>query len=127
MLSISITKISICTTYLRLFPSRTDKIFCYVLIAYNVGYALSVPWVMIFQCTPVARFWDPEVPGTCIDFGAMLLATGITNSLSDCFVYLWPIRALWQVQLPMKQRLGLMVMFGFGIVYVNPSFPRPHH
>ena len=48
-ISCSLTKISLCLTYLRLFPSRVDKIFCYVLSIFVSLYTAACIFLMIFQ------------------------------------------------------------------------------
>lgn len=46
----ALTKISICLTYLRLFPSKFNKWFNYVSIALLAGWGLSTTIVMLLQC-----------------------------------------------------------------------------
>jgi hypothetical protein len=38
------------------------------------------------------------------------------NSTSDFLIFLWPIRTLWTVRVPLKQRLGLVFIFSVGSV-----------
>jgi hypothetical protein len=114
-LSVSVTKISICVTYLRLFPTKLDKVFSWTMIVYSTALGVAVALAMLLQCNPIAKMWDSTIDGTCINFKLMLLITGIMNSVSDCAVYLWPIRALSGLQLPTKQKVGLVIMFGFGV------------
>jgi hypothetical protein len=46
----ALTKISICLTYLRLFPSKTNKWFNYVAIAILIMWGIACPLVMLFMC-----------------------------------------------------------------------------
>ncbi|KAF2498106.1 hypothetical protein BU16DRAFT_445842, partial [Lophium mytilinum] len=116
-MSMSLTKISLCLTYLRLFPSRSNKIFCWTAIVYCVAWAIASIFVLIFACIPVAAVWDLSiVDKKCIDFKAALLSFAALNSLSDFLVFLWPARSLWSIQLPVKQRLGLILVFAVGII-----------
>ncbi|KAH7130603.1 hypothetical protein B0J11DRAFT_256598 [Dendryphion nanum] len=110
----SVTKISLCLTYLRLFPSKTDKIFCYVLSVFVTLYTVACIFLMLFQCTPIRAYWDPAVKQHCINIRATLVSVAALNSLSDFLVYLWPAKPLWSLQLPLKQRLGLITIFGVG-------------
>jgi hypothetical protein len=48
-IGVSLTKISLCLTYLRLFPSQTDKIFCYVLSGFVTLYTVACIFLMLFQ------------------------------------------------------------------------------
>jgi hypothetical protein len=50
----------------------------------------------------------------CFNADPALLVNGITNILNDLFVYILPVPMLWRVQLPKKQRIGLITLFGVG-------------
>ncbi|KAF2120488.1 hypothetical protein BDV96DRAFT_267591 [Lophiotrema nucula] len=113
-ISCSLTKISLCLTYLRLFPSRTDKIFCYVLSSFVTLYTIACIFLMLFQCTPIRGYWDVSTRQHCINLRATLVSIAALNSLSDFLVYLWPAKPLWSLQLPLKQRLGLILIFAVG-------------
>jgi hypothetical protein len=45
-----LTKISICLTYLRLFPSWTNKRFCYVMLVVLAMWTIATTIVMMAQC-----------------------------------------------------------------------------
>ncbi|OCK75112.1 hypothetical protein K432DRAFT_429625 [Lepidopterella palustris CBS 459.81] len=115
--SMSLTKISICLTYLRLFPSRPNKIFCWSVIVYLICWTIMAVFTVIFLCIPVAAQWDVTIENkTCLNLHAILLATACSNSVSDVLVYLWPARTLWTIQLPLKERMGLVFIFAVGCI-----------
>ncbi|KAF2839760.1 hypothetical protein M501DRAFT_904272, partial [Patellaria atrata CBS 101060] len=114
---VSLTKISICITYLRLFPSRSNRIFCWTCIVYLTLWMISVSIMNILQCIPIKGMYDPSVTEKkCIDYKSALLSTAALNSVSDFIVYLWPAKPLWRVQLPLKQRIGLLGVFCMGCI-----------
>ncbi|KAF2650645.1 hypothetical protein K491DRAFT_125383 [Lophiostoma macrostomum CBS 122681] len=113
-LSVGVTKISLCLTYLRLFPSRTDRYFCYTLSIFVTLYTVVCMFLMLFQCTPISGYWDVAVKQHCINLRATLVSIAALNSVSDFLVYLWPAKPLWSLQLPLKQRLGLICIFSVG-------------
>ncbi|OCK91609.1 uncharacterized protein K441DRAFT_688848 [Cenococcum geophilum 1.58] len=116
-ISLSLTKISLCLSYLRLFPSRSNKIFCWIAIIYLSCWTIGVVFSMVFSCLPVVTQWDATITQkTCIDFRAAFLAAAALNSFSDFLVFLWPARALWNIQLPVKQRVGLILVFAVGCI-----------
>jgi hypothetical protein len=41
------------------------------------------------------------------------------NSITDFMVYLWPVHYLWKVKLSLPKRIGLIVCFGVGVLYVK--------
>ncbi|KAF2740037.1 hypothetical protein EJ04DRAFT_559494 [Polyplosphaeria fusca] len=113
-LSCSLTKISLCLTYLRLFPSKVDKIFCYTLSIFVSLYTIVCIFLMLFQCTPIRGYWDVSAKLKCINIRATLVSVAALNSLSDFLVFLWPAKPLWSLQLPLKQRVGLILIFAVG-------------
>jgi hypothetical protein len=111
-----LTKISLCMTYLRLFPGRTEKIFCYALSSFVVSFTIASFLLSLFQCRPIRSYWDPDVQPICINMRITLVAMAALNSFSDFLVYLYPMKPLWRLRLPLKQKLGLMFLFSVGLV-----------
>jgi hypothetical protein len=66
---------------------------------------------------PINSYWDPSITNyECIQERAFNYAAQALNSTSDFLIFLWPIRTLWTVRVPMKQRLGLVFIFSVGAV-----------
>ncbi|OJD36415.1 uncharacterized protein BKCO1_11000147 [Diplodia corticola] len=113
--SVSLTKISLCTSYLRLFPSRANQWFCYICITFLTVWSLTFIFLMMFACDPIAGFWDPSIrEASCLHVKELLILTGALNSLTDFCVFLWPVKTLWSIRLPLLQRISLVVAFGIG-------------
>ncbi len=87
------------------------------------------------QCNPVSAYWTPDPDAAanpkCFRADAALLISGVTNILFDLFVYVLPMPMLWKTQLPRRQRIGLMALFGVGFMYVSlvlfPVLTHPHN
>jgi hypothetical protein len=107
---------SIVLTYLRLFPAQTNRWFCYGLFALQGVYALWASLMTLLQCNPVAGYWRHDVTEKCIDPKNQDFAILTLNSTFDIVVYLWPAHYLYNLNLPMRQRVGLIAMFSVGIV-----------
>ena len=70
--SIAIAKSSFCVTLLRLSASQWQKWLLYtIIVTTNLLLWLCAIFLFTF-CTPVARKWDPSVPGRCWAFRAQL-------------------------------------------------------
>ncbi|KAF2866789.1 hypothetical protein BDV95DRAFT_598677 [Massariosphaeria phaeospora] len=126
-LTCSLTKISLCLTYLRLFPSRANKIFCYLLSTFVTLYTGTCIFLMLFQCTPIRGYWDHSVKHDCINLRVTLISIAALNSFSDFLVFLWPTRELWSLQLPLKQRVGLIVIFAVGSIVCVAGICRMYY
>lgn len=61
--------------------------------------------------------------GDCIPEGPPLVVQTVINVLTDFIIYALPIPTLFGLSLPMVQRIGLVVLFGFGgVIVVAGSF-----
>ncbi|EOD46609.1 integral membrane protein [Neofusicoccum parvum] len=107
--------VSLCVSYLKLFPSRTNQWFCYITITFLTLWSLTFIFLMMFACRPISGFWDPFIShAQCLHIKALLILTGVLNSVTDFLVFLWPVKTLWQIQLPLLHRVSLVIAFGIG-------------
>ncbi|KAK8231567.1 hypothetical protein HDK77DRAFT_66057 [Phyllosticta capitalensis] len=112
---LAFTKISICLSYLRLFPSQTNHWFCWSMIISQSVWVVAFLVVLVVACRPMSAFWlMDKQKEKCIDLKVIFLFQAFFNSATDFFVFLWPLRILWRIQLPLHRRIGLIITFGFG-------------
>ena len=83
--------------------------------------ALTVIWLIVivfattFACRPVHYFWDKSVPGgRCLDIMTILVGLSGANGLGDLMALLIPIPWLWNLQLPLGQRINVIAIFLVG-------------
>lgn len=69
-----------------------------------------------FQCNPIHRAWDLEVEGTCIDLMTFWLVNGAYSIASDIIILVLPLPMIYVLQLPRKVKIGLMIVFGLGLL-----------
>lgn len=89
----------------------------YAVGAYVLAFtAASILWYL-FQCTPIHYFWDGVnglKQGHCVNLKAEVLSVAVLNALADVLLLILPIPTLWNLQLPLKQRVGLCMVFFLG-------------
>jgi hypothetical protein len=121
----SMIRISILLTYLKLFPSQTNRWLCWALCGLQIVYSLWAGLTTLLQCKPINSYWNKTMEGwECNkprnqDFAILTL-----NSCFDLIVYIWPAQYLYKLNLPLKSRLELIVAFSIGVVYVSPRASR---
>lgn len=123
-LAVNTTKASILAQYLRIFSSRNTRICCYVLLMLLVP---TVCWSIFggtFLCRPVAKLWEPSIPGRCMDPQKYWLSAAGVNMGMDFTVLLLPLPAITQLRLPRKQKLCLVLMFVLGFIVCIVSVVR---
>jgi hypothetical protein len=113
-ITVSLTKVSILFLYLKLFPQRSHRIFSYSMMVFVILTGLGCTIAGIFQCNPIALAWDLTLKGTCFNVVALFLANAGLNIAQDFIIYILPAPTLWKVQLPLKQRLALILVFVVG-------------
>ncbi|RYO89653.1 hypothetical protein DL766_008059 [Monosporascus sp. MC13-8B] len=113
-ITVSLTKMSILFLYLKLIPQRSYRIVNWSMMAFVALTGFTCVLAGIFQCNPIHKAWHTDVPGTCFNQVALYLSNAGLNILQDLIIYFLPVKTLWQVQLPRKQRIALIAVFVVG-------------
>lgn len=85
---------------------------------------------LFLECRPLQDYWETMQynPSNCIDQNASTFSFSITNLATDLMVLVLPMRVLWMLKLPIRERLVLITLMSIGILYVynpKPSIRRP--
>ncbi|KAF2807324.1 uncharacterized protein BDZ99DRAFT_536721 [Mytilinidion resinicola] len=79
--------------------------------------ALSILWLLCliftvsFQCKPIAALLDATVAGECLDNQTGFLSSEIFNACLDLALVCLPIRIIWKLRLPLRERFGIATIF----------------
>lgn len=122
-LSMSCTKFSILLQYLRIFPQHRFRQACYAMIAVVAAYTCWTFFSAVFACWPISYFWtqlEDPAGGRCLNRFAVWFANAGLNIATDIVTGMLPLRVLRSLELPRRQRVALMVVFGLGGLYVFP-------
>ncbi|KAJ5980618.1 hypothetical protein N7481_007916 [Penicillium waksmanii] len=122
--SLAFTKFSILLQYIRIFPARSFRLACYVVMAIVATYS---SWAIVsgyVNCVPVAKFWNHDLPGHCLNFEAVWFFNASMNILTDVILLVLPMPLLVKLQLPRTQKIALMGVFAIGILVVITSILR---
>jgi hypothetical protein len=66
-LALMFTKLSILFQYLRIFPEKRFRFWCFTVMAVIVGWTGWAFFSALFACWPIRHFWDMTVPGVCLN------------------------------------------------------------
>lgn len=80
----------------------------------NVAWAIGATVAICLKCTPVSLAWDPLVPGHCYDFRLFTLLVEVPNFLLDFVVMVLPIGVLRHLQVKMRYKISLALIFVMG-------------
>ncbi|EAW10000.1 uncharacterized protein ACLA_042220 [Aspergillus clavatus NRRL 1] len=122
---ITINKISFLCLYLRIFIQPVFRRICYGGIVFLVAWGLAYILVTIFQCTPIASFWDKSiVHKTCVNSKAQWLSYAVINILSDVAILTLPIHPVTTLHLPRAKKMAVVAIFGMGLFVCITSIVR---
>ena len=72
---------------------------------------------------PIAKSWDPLLPGYCFNLSDFAVAIEVPNSLLDFVIVALPVRVIKQLQLSVGNKITLSVVFVLGGLYAA-QFPN---
>ncbi|KAH7309796.1 hypothetical protein B0I35DRAFT_515192, partial [Stachybotrys elegans] len=125
VLGVSLLKISLALSLLRLSQARWYTITQWVLIVFICMYTAMGIIVFLLQCRPLKALWMPELlfsgQATCIDF-RIFIKMGVANTsfniLTDVLTATLPIPTIVRLNMPLKTRMYLIFILGLGYIAV---------
>lgn len=112
-----LTKISVLAFYMRVFSKSISKKINYAIyfgFGVSVAYYLIYIFIDIFQCKPMRKAWQPEIPGSCLNIYQWWLSYAIVSTVIDIYILLIPMPLLWKLRLKPLKRLGVVGLFAAG-------------
>ncbi|KAI9724512.1 MAG: hypothetical protein M1812_000580 [Candelaria pacifica] len=117
-------KASVLALYARLGDPALRRLSL-IMIGVIAAQTISSVLTCIFQCNPVNGVWDPMVAKmACVNISAFYLANAALNILTDFLTYTLPLRLVWQLQMPRRQKTGVALMLCLGLFACISSIIR---
>ena len=116
---IFLTKLSLLLQVHRLFvPTKTGtyRYLIFAMILLNLCFYLAYPFVLIFQCIPRRKISDPRVSGRCINSSIAVIVAAVFNVVSDLCIFVLVLAKVWTLNISIKQKRGLSIIFGCGLL-----------
>lgn len=88
----------------------------YVMVVVVTSQALANVLVAAFQCQPVNKAWASTIPGHCVNINVFYLCNAALNIFTDVLTYSLPIRVIFKLQVPRKQKIALVFTLSLGLL-----------
>lgn len=118
-------KLSLFLLFLEIFGSlRWLKLLTYAGILVTGIFYGSIMIALAVVCAPrhghskVDYFTAAKAPA-CVDNDYINVWPGVFNILSDFYLLILPLPAVWHLQLPIGKKVGITLMFLTGLLYVS--------
>lgn len=115
------SKMSIAYFLLRIATKKVHIWIIYCAMIFTVLAGVVFFFVSMFQCLPVSRFWNKDIPGTCIDVNVVIGLAYLYSAfsvISDMTFAILPGFLVWSLQLKTRAKLALIPLLVMGCVYV---------
>lgn len=113
--SLCCVKISLLLQYRRIFMAAWLQRVSIIIICFSVSWNVAQSILVSFACSPVSVF-VPSLAPHCLDsLTIWYIAAGI-NITTDFIVFLLPIPLINSLQLPIRQRILLIMVFCLGFL-----------
>lgn len=90
----------------------------YAVGAFILSSAMSNLLSFVLQCTPTAKFWNHELSGHCVNQPKLITMASLFSFLTDFAIYIMPMPVIWRLQMDVKRKVGLTLVFGVGGLYL---------
>lgn len=70
--------------------------------------------VFAFQCTPVRKTWEFEIPGYCINPLRTIQVMQVFNVALDAVILALPVSGVLRLQMSTSRKISVMAMFLLG-------------
>ena len=110
--AIAFAKLSIISSYFRIFPRNRMHILLYVMLAVTLVLLAASVIATIFICLPIQAAWDPTIRAhaKCYQFPTFLYASTSVNITTDVILCTAPLPYFIRLRLPRKQKVGACLL-----------------
>ena len=114
-LNVMLTKVSVLLLFNRIFGhTRAFRVAFRVTIILVISHWFLCTLFVLLGCVPFEKNWDRSLSGSCIDWIMFSQLGGTANVFLDVLIFLLPLPLVWNLDLPLRQRLEAMVLFSLG-------------
>ncbi|KAJ3459936.1 hypothetical protein MRS44_016009 [Fusarium solani] len=115
---IACSKLSLVLFYRHLSPQKWWKRCTYAVAVLIICYNTAILFAVVFTCNPIRKHWDARVTeGSCGHQIGIYMTTATMGIVTDLILLIMPIPMIWRLQMPTRQKIGVILLFfiGFGL------------
>lgn len=123
--ALTLVKLSVISTYWRLFPNKNLRKILLVLAFLITSVAIATVFGTLFQCTPVAAAWDFTIEdGKCIEVRPLLYFSTAFSAATDVVLCILPLPFFWKLHIALREKIIVSCLFGVGLFAAAASILR---
>ena len=121
-ITIAMFKTSVILLNKRIFVQKGFQKLCWIVLLINTCWALGNWLGMLLQCIPVPIMWGavPVTQGRCFNQRGLWMSIVAWDVSSDVMILGMAIPMVWKVNLRVKEKIMLSLLFMLGAMQVSP-------
>ncbi|KAF1957835.1 hypothetical protein CC80DRAFT_491187 [Byssothecium circinans] len=125
-LAVVFPRLSILASYMRIFITKPYKLAAYALAFVIIATSFAGIIVSVAQCRPFSARWSGEAAMAkyCINSMSYFRWLVFVNMITDVVMLILPIPIIWNIQLGVRERIALILVFALGSVGLITSTIR---
>ncbi|KAL1963601.1 hypothetical protein VTN77DRAFT_8046 [Rasamsonia byssochlamydoides] len=112
--AVTAVKIGVLYFYRRIFPGADLKIWLMVLGTLSLVWFILITLISVFQCNPVQKAWEAEIPGYCIPYLDIFIGIQVANIVLDAAILCLPITTVVKLHMTVSTKISVAGTFGLG-------------
>ncbi|KAL2153690.1 hypothetical protein VTH82DRAFT_4845, partial [Thermothelomyces myriococcoides] len=122
--TLSLTKISICLLYLKIFTFEWARRTAWIVLSIVVVISLYTIAIPLTHCIPLEATWDKTIEASyCHPGAAWWTSVGVTIA-TDVLIFIFPVPFVAPLNLPRRQKIIVLGIFTIGFCICIVSFIR---
>ena len=113
-MALGFLKCSILTLYGSIFPSKTFRLYLWIVAIFIAAWTLTSFLGAVAQCVPVAKAYDATLNGYCINYGELSLVVTICNVITDLIILAMPIPLVMKLNTSIEKKRVIIITFAAG-------------
>ena len=109
-------KLSLLLLYKRTPIQRRFIIALWIVDSIIAMWVVSLCFAAVFNCFPIAGYWNHAIPARCIDFKKYATGLAVVGISTDIVVWLLPIPMIWRLHLDTEQKVALTAILLLGLL-----------
>ena len=132
VIAISLAKLSLLLYLYRIFwVDKKFRIAAWILGTVVALWATITVFLAMFSCRPITASWNMKQrldPKTVCNPKSYYVENvyGFCNVISDLVLVFLPIPCIYKMQMSLKKKLGVALVFATGLLYVKLSLSPPY-
>lgn len=123
--ALTLVKLSVISTYWRLFPNKRMRHTLVVLAFLITSVAVATVFGTLFQCTPVAAAWDFTIENSkCMEIRPLYYFSTSFSAATDIFLCILPLPLFWRLKITLHEKIIVSCLFGVGLFAAAASIRR---